>query len=431
MNDDCLKEVFASMSSTGLAAVADVCVRFRQNSMHSARLKCNDISLNGNFTVSDYTTLRNFGAFINSISVFGECGQEPPTNGQKRGIELFSRYCVGTSVDLEISIYDFNITNEIALLMVPLLARAKSLSFNSTQLDKTFLENLPSWAPELHELRIDNDDYEEENQLKNLRHKFPKLETLSFYELRQLEHSDIEEFLKQNPQIKEFGFTLCNRLDDSILRSLAKYVPGIEKLDFCTKRFTMQSHIKYVGQLRKLKSLSLTVYYDGPYMQAIIHKIGSTNIALEHLDLIRFDFSYKSGQFVNRVAKLQHLKTLKLSWIENMKASHLIAICKSLKQLEEVELDAMSNFEMTVDDLLELIKNSEKLQEFAIYNWGGSSPFDTNCNIDTDIFNQLVGFVELRRDKTPLTLRFHQAFTASVPKELRDAAANLITLELQ
>lgn len=416
------------MNLQDLNSVADVCVRFRQNSLHSPRLKdYKRVKLNEKSTVSDYSKLRNFGAFIESVTVSGKGSEETPTKQQKHDIELLSRYCTGTSIRL--AVCNLNLSDEIALLMVPLLTRARKLSFFQTRLGKLSLKKLAFWSPELRELHFTDEDEEErgEEQFTCLRGKFPKLESLSFEDIRySVDQSDIEEFLKLNSQLKKLDILCCRSIDDSIYRTIAKCVPGFEKVNFCTKRGVSQSTAKYFGQMHELKSLSLSVYSDEPYMQAIIHQIGSANIALEHLYLDFFDMNYKSAQFVKRMAKLRQLKKLQFGFVKNMEASHLIQICMHMKELSKIELIEI-DIQMTATDLLNIIRNAEKLQLFQIGHMCGNQ--NPRTNIDAGTFKQLVEIVERRREKTPLTMFLSpRLFTFNIPVELKKAATNSVKL---
>lgn len=428
MTDVCLQKVFSHMNLQDLNAVADVCVRFRQNSVHSPCLKdYKRVKLNEKSTVSDYSKLRNFGAFIESVTVSGKGSDKSPTKQQKHDIALLSRYCTGTSIRL--AVCNLNLSDDIALLMVPLLTRARKLGFHHTQLGELSLKKLALWSPELRELHFNDDDEDErgEKQFTCLRGKFPKLESLSFEGISySVDQSDIEEFLKQNSQLKKLDILCCRSIDDSIFQTIAKCVPGFEKVNFCTKRGISQSTTKYFGQMREMKSLSLSVYSDEPYMQAIIHKIGSANIALEHLYLDFFDMSYKSAQFVKRLVKLQHLKKLQFGFVQNMEASHLIQICKHMKELSKIELIEI-DIEMTANDLLNIIRNAEKLQVFEVGHMCGNQ--NPRTNIDANTFKQLVQIVEQRREKTPLIICLSpRLFTFDIPAELKKAATNSVKL---
>lgn len=71
LNDDCLREVFNIWGLNELAVVADVCARFREIAKPAAGSKFKKISLNAHSSRTDYARLRNFGASIEMICVYG------------------------------------------------------------------------------------------------------------------------------------------------------------------------------------------------------------------------------------------------------------------------------------------------------------------------------------------------------------------------
>lgn len=77
LNDDCLREVFENLDVRSLCAIADVCVRFRQNAkLHfKSSEHCNSVD-NSFFYASveeeliqTSKLLRNFGEYIKTIAM--------------------------------------------------------------------------------------------------------------------------------------------------------------------------------------------------------------------------------------------------------------------------------------------------------------------------------------------------------------------------
>lgn len=121
----------------------------------------------------------------------------------KRYIEYLNRYCTGESIDLKT--FAIEITNEIAKPMVPLLARVQKLEFHRCEWSHPFLKNLPTWSPELRELKF-SANYQwmlcnsRNLHFESLHGKFLKLDLISFNEQNWEVHN--EKFLKQNPQLR-------------------------------------------------------------------------------------------------------------------------------------------------------------------------------------------------------------------------------------
>lgn len=139
LNDDCLQEVFELLDPDSLSVVADVCTRFRTNAVNSARSNVKQLIWKHPISVHDYSKLRNFGASIKTVEVCccGSCSLAPSqceffeikntTEFLQKHIELLNRYCNEEAIELKIIYAD--ITDEIAILMMPLLARVRKLEF--------------------------------------------------------------------------------------------------------------------------------------------------------------------------------------------------------------------------------------------------------------------------------------------------------------
>lgn len=164
LNDDCLREVFAFLYVDALAAVANACARFRAIAAQSAELKFAKITLSDYSPVNDYSQLRNFGALVESVVVDG-------ADLQKRFIELLVQYC-GNSVKLVLN--DFNINDELAFLMLPLLGRTENISFCCCRFGRVFLKKLQLWSPELRKVKF----WSCKLSKRTIRQNFPQLESI-------------------------------------------------------------------------------------------------------------------------------------------------------------------------------------------------------------------------------------------------------------
>lgn len=415
------------MNYRDLAAVADVCARFRPGATLAARSKCKHLELHDISPVSTYAMIRNFGASIESACVSGYTRRTNISEAvyQKRLIEFLVRYCAEGFIKLELS--SFDITDEIAILMSPLLGRVQRLHFENCKLDDRFLTNLPFWSPELRELvySAGHRSNQQRNRLDFWHQKFPKLESIDFSYTKNVSDRDVEKLLMHHPQLKQIRFTLCENLSNYIIWCIVEFVPDIEKIHF--KASNPECDIFYeLGSLRRLKSLSINDAIDIP---SVVQVFSFYKIHLEHLNLSHFDLRCDAtvSMFTEGISNLPTLKSLRLETVKNLTATQLINICQPLKELSEIELCVIEP-RITVIDLLELAQNVEKLRafhyEFAAYE----SAWTTNVDIFT--FNRLVEIVEARSEKSPLTLRLDaKCFTASIPQEHLRAASNWVRLK--
>lgn len=148
------------------------------------------------------------GTFHNQ-TFFGETRAEY----QKEFGYAITNYCNDdrfspTHSPFNFKLVEFDITDEIASLIIPLLERVRVLQIVDCEHSESILTNLSAWAPGLRELRFAGSlDWQIEGDrvalFESLRQSFPKLESFSFQANVDVENGDIEGFLKQNPQLKQ------------------------------------------------------------------------------------------------------------------------------------------------------------------------------------------------------------------------------------
>lgn len=206
LKDDCLREVLALLDPSDLSAVADVCARFRMYAAQSARSKLRVLELSKDSAVNDYSQLRNFGASI-KVLIIVNCSRKSRAKFQKRIIKLVSLYFIGKFTKLLVD--GFDITDNIALLMVPVLERVQKLEFTRCQFGKVFSKKLSLWSPELRELEF---SFCTLSKKDGIRQRFPKLESIGFRFIYDMKNSDMEEFLHQNPQLEQIAIYQCTML---------------------------------------------------------------------------------------------------------------------------------------------------------------------------------------------------------------------------
>lgn len=423
LDDDCLREVFERMNIKDLTANADVCTRFRYNAAQAARSKFKYLYMHKCSSVGAYAKLRNFGASVTSVCVDSLYGQKGRAQFQKRIIELLNLYCVGETIDLKLSRFD--IIDDLAVLMVPLLGRVQNLNLEDCQSGGLFLKKLPFWSPELRELNCQslNDSDREGMQFDGLHRNFPKLESIVIVRVAAVNITDIEEILKWNPQLKRIQLVSCCQLDESILKTIAKHVPKIVKISLSTKSAKNSTNLEHLPQLSELKTLILSVDDNHSYVQSIVPEIALAATALEHLDLSNFNLRYKYQQFVEGISKLKTLKTLRLCYVENMRVTNLLDMCKPLKQLSEVHL-FRTNISLWIErpQLLEFVKNAEKLQKLEIV---GDQDIEDEVFVNVNTYMKLLSIVNQRKEKMKLDLTFgnkNYKFSAEIAEEFpRDA----------
>lgn len=435
LNDNCLQEVFECLDTDDLAFVADVCARFRQNAVNTARLKVKRLKLDEKSPVNHYKALRNFGASLDSVLVNGQCTQRSEAEYQKQIIELLSMYCVGALIQLELICFD--ITDELALIMRPLIGRLRSLCVKKCAMGDAISKHLSIWSPELHKLHFSMCELSRKDGADKasygLYQHFPKLECIIFHSIKDVKHGDIEEILKQNPQLKRIGMACCNHLNDSIFELFAKYVPEIENIRLLTFDSGDANNAKSLGLLRALKSLTIQVNSNrnSTYLQSLMHELNSANIALDMLNLLDVNLHLDS-QSIERISMMRTLKILHLKMLKQLTASELIEICKPLKELSELQVQGghYNHFEMNARNLLELIRNSGKLKYFLFANLHSSHESDVSI-IDENTFKTMLEIVQQRSEKTALEIDLYSKFfSANIREKLIKDARKSLTLRI-
>lgn len=418
LNDDCIAEVFKCLPLKDLCAVADVCRRFRQNALNHFALPkykkdiltidCGSLisymtlNLRNTWTASHYTRkntfrgmysvdekllqisrfLRVFGGSVKFIKLqdFVPTQEEHTARQSKCNriiLDMISRYCSGTLLELQLHQFDLTGRNEAS--MRPLLLHLQKLIIIECKYSKLFEQMLSTWSPELCELHFYHDVvhprhgnlFSIEMQIEDiLRTSFRKLTLISFRSIYGEKSYDLDQFLKLNPQLQRIGLVDCPNIHGNIFKSIATHVPDIEAIEIDKINTLDNSTLKYCGKLNCLSTLKLCTMghrrasIDQTFITSILYEIQEARIALQHLHVYvgegieRFE---RTEQLVDAISKLQTLKTLWLLKIPRLKVSHIFGICEQLLHLSDLRLQH-NQIMMTADDLLEIISKAQKLQ---------------------------------------------------------------------
>lgn len=193
LNDDCLLEVFKYLDLENLLVAGDVCRRFRLNARSHFALKFKEdrlhigrgslpyghlylsprnkfvqtCSMRGILRLSESLKaflprvsqiLRLFGSSIKFIKLGGTCKNRPVeifAKGQRIILDLVSRYCSGTLIELNISQCD--LTGEIEITIRPLLLHLQKLIISECRYSQLFGQMLSKWSPNLRESQFSYD----------------------------------------------------------------------------------------------------------------------------------------------------------------------------------------------------------------------------------------------------------------------------------
>lgn len=357
LNDDCLREVFEHLHARELHVIADVCTRFREIAREYVKfmdLNAEDIPLKRIPSI-----LRNLGAGLVEISIGFD---EYPKEYHVQIIELLVRYCNPKSEQL--AFWSLDITHSIAFKMQALLRHLCKLEFYKCAFSEHFMKMLPKWSPNMKELIVA--DFEDHDlSSKGFFQNFPKLEKIELINGSNVQNADIEGIISHNPQLKKIKLILCPNLDDRIFQSIAEHLPRIEKLHIRHVQPTDGTNAKYLSQLHNLKSLFIrNVFGDEDHAGAglKIWEIDFANLPLEYLGIQSFHLCVKSDRFILAISQLKNLKYLDIDFMYGLTVSHILDICKQHSELTKLGLVGNTNLVLSVDDLLAIVQNAEKLE---------------------------------------------------------------------
>lgn len=294
--------------------------------------------------------------------------------------------------------------------------------------------------------------------------------------------SDIAEFLKLNPQLKQIRLRFTRNIGAFIIfRSIFTHVPHIEGIQmdgYCTN----DSTIKYVGKFNNLNTLiphrtpcHATIHEFCALMSSVLNEIHLSNIPLEHLHLCASYYDYHAPikpelrtaeQLINDISKLKTLKTLWLCGLEDLKMSHILGLCKNLKVLSELFLQN-NRIAMSAKDILEIIKYGQNLQLLSGIETWRSYYYERNvrelaeigkrytepkygCGMEAaiktlehsrlglpdkvpeciDAYMEMMQIVGQRRDRTRLLIRtdHYNSIAVNTPKKLIRKYSDILTL---
>lgn len=163
----------------------------------------------------------------------------------------------------------------------------------------------------------------------------------------------------------------CPEIDGRIFRSIATHVPDIEAIHIDRVSTVNDINVRYVGKLHNLSTLKLCIYHyacmgdyepDATFIPLILCEIQAANILLQHLHLYCVAEDCKViDNIVDAIVKINWLKTLLINGFKRLTESHVLSICKQLKELSKLDL-RQNRIAMTADFLFDIVKYAQKLQ---------------------------------------------------------------------
>lgn len=445
LNFDCLWTIFEKLGLLDLCAVADVCTRWRETAqavyqysefkskLHVYSDLCSPHEYPDEILRRTSRVVRNFGEKTQSLYVNGTCydfhelSQQKQQLYQRRLIDVLARYCKGT-LD-EVTISGFTVSSQVERSMRPLLRRLRKLKVQDCR-GNLNLGHLKT-SSKLTALEFECTSSNEQTQcFDEWCCHVPSMVSISFNGLH-VARRNIAAILISNPQLKKIDFSSCKLLTDSIFKSIALYGPHIEAIQFHTRNPTTEKNIGYLGKVRNLKSLEVSGF-EGNFKNIVV-EIVAGGILLEHLHLEMnwIDPRHNAEQLVEEIVKLKTLKTLRLVDCKNLNIDHIMSVCNHLPELEELHLEYSNTnrceFDLSKNDLLRFIELAVKLKVVIFRGFH----LKRNARIDASTFLEMVGIVELRRERIPLHMELDvQTIVSHIPTEMARTYNDLLKLKI-
>lgn len=158
----------------------------------------------------------------------------------------------------------------------------------------------------------------------------------------------------------------------------------------------------------------------------------SEHVPLEYLLLHRLDARGCVDHLMVGISKLKKLITLELVNIHRLKAAHIVAICKHCSELYWIILRANKRLLLSVDNLLEMMENAEKLQHIQyLYEDEVELPEGDKMNIDADTYTKFVNIVKNRPESNKTFVEISSnVCNVNISDELIESHINYFELKI-
>lgn len=428
LDDNCLIEAFQYFDLKDLAAIIDVCQRFREHAQRRFSSKkfnksnlgshLDDILEKRNFLALK-SILRRFGQFLNSLKLDMRI---PLANGageeseiceiQMQIVEPLIEYCCSGALS-ELTLHSWRVTDEI---VEALFQQITKVNIMKSDFSGHFLQK------SLHNLT-----------------------TLSLKQCLSITSDDIDEIMKNNPELKKVCFNNCYRLDDRVYQSVANHVPRIESISSDILIRENENKAKYFGKFSKLKSLEW-FNFEGinrkfetelefeRIFSSILQEIIAADIPLEYLHVVQ---GRCTDQYVDEISMIKTLKVLRFDRLKHADHTGIIRLCQNLPELTELCVqECTDNPTLSSDSILQIIKNANKLQSLYCYVFDDLFDDYTACSkgkmfIDGDEYMKMVKIVQRRRQELHLAIKLGSCrFALNIPQQLAGKYSMSLTVDV-
>ncbi|XP_031630567.1 uncharacterized protein LOC116345395 [Contarinia nasturtii] len=386
LNNDCIYDIFSKLTNgDDFLNLAQVCTRFQDCAKEFFRQHHRYVQMKAkkdhqptNKTVwcpeRAEEMFRIFGHLIESINLW--C-----TDDQSRSHQIFqliARFCDKSLKNIHIAHFD-----PLIIECAQLPALQEISFFEAAPQNLTF--NLPLKTVRISCMR-------DKNTCTWFLREFPGIEQADLFLLPLLTDDMFTEFLSQNQKLTNLSVNHCSKLTPSMLKTLCRYVPNLERLCFSLHIFsrkyadenpmvtTQEELLAPLKDLRRLKELNMQ-HCETLSFEKLIKFFVKHDLSIEDLTFTP-PSPYIVTEWIPTLTTLKHV-----TFTRNIDIESLISVMKTQTSLETIYFDwdyhdqfklVTSKYHMTkIIETLTYGKNLKKLYSFACRPYINLNTFET------------------------------------------------------
>lgn len=417
LNDHCLIVIFGFLPLPDLCNVADVCIRFKENSQKVFQLTYTSFDTN-EISKTYYTDLqvaeqlfRNFGSFVKNLVLDGHFLKNE--SEKQTLLYLANRYCSSLSIK-QLRLKGIHIEGPMRWIL-PLFKMF------------CFLPQL-----ELHQCRLDDDFgiflslcqtrsielYDSNGSVEWMKHSFLYLENMTIIDVFLWQpETTLNEFLKLNGHLTSLVIYSSN-LSSKIFKTIPHHIPTLQRFCFAGRNARHRNTAKNLMHLAQLKSLKgLTLDCKSFSVKPLLDELIKETIQIAELSIC---FGTVDMELLGKLQNLNSLKDLQLRCVKMDNVS-LIDLVKKLPKLAELNIDFRG---INVKQVIQMLPFAVNLRKLTI------GPEKSRVQISIDDYRTILQIVQMRQKVTHLCIVIcSETRQVLVPKDILQQSSYWLKVE--
>lgn len=416
LNDDCLMEIFKSLTVRDLCNVADVCKDFRRNAqtvfhLQHSKFKTRNISEeNGTNMITAEQLFRNFGEFIQELCIDG--GHLYNIADQENLMYLACEYCRYTKLKV-LTLAQIVINVELRWIYVyfNLFYALPELRLHSCTLNDDFGKFISTC--EIPRIVV----FSPYELMKWMNHTFPNLLSFSLIDAW-ISESHFEEFIKRNGHLLQL---LIHKsiLSSDIIKTVTESMPNLVSFCLAGIHVRIPNERKNVLRLAKLRSLKALTLDCGLFpLKELVDALVTESTPLSEFNIYFGNVDKELLKKLNDITTPLTNLTLRRVQMQNVS---LIDVVKTLTNLQELEIDIKR---IVAEDVVKMLPFAEKLTKFTV----GSER--SNVQIDISTYQSILRIVKNREKYNKLYICINSDKQhVFVPKQMLQESSYWLEIE--